>query len=152
MNLFEYRDGTLYCKQKIGYKHNPGDKAGRVNGDGYIHIWINNKDHKEHRLIFLMHHGHLPRFLDHIDMNRSNNKIENIREATCSQNQANKNLQKSNTSGLKGVNKHGKNRWVARVSNGRDRKYLGSFKTKEEAYEAYKKEAILIYGEFVNLT
>jgi len=57
-------------------------------------------------LIFLYHHGYLPKFVDHIDGNKKNNRIENLREATKSQNAMNQKVSTRNTSGIKGVMWH----------------------------------------------
>lgn len=100
--LFEYRDGELYRKIKKG-KANVGDIAGCDDGEGYMKTRVNGKKYRNHRLIFLMHHGYLPDFVDHIDGNRSNNRIENLREATKNQNGYNRKLSIRNTSGVKGV-------------------------------------------------
>lgn len=150
IELFDYKDGHLYVKKKR-HKRKIGDKVGKLNADGYVHIDIDGKIYKAHRLIFLMHHGWLPKFLDHIDLNKQNNKIDNLRPATCAQNQANKPLQKSNTSGYKGVTKKCKRRWMARISVNGERKYLGLYRTKEEAYDIYKQAAINIYGQYANV-
>ena len=74
--LFEYRDGELYWKVKYSQRVKIGAKAGALDGDEYFRISINGKRYLNHRLIFLMHHGYLPEYLDHIDGNPSNNKIE----------------------------------------------------------------------------
>ena len=101
-DLFDYCDGELFWKiarQKIQI----GAKAGTLTNHGYLQTSINAKKYKNHRIIFLMFYGYLPEFIDHIDGNRSNNHIDNLREATVAQNQHNRLIQKNNTSGVKGV-------------------------------------------------
>lgn len=83
--LFDYLDSNLYWKVSVrGRKI--GVIAGGAAGYGYRQITINGKKYFEHRLIFLYHHGYLPEFLDHIDGNRSNNNIGNLRESTHQEN------------------------------------------------------------------
>ena len=102
-DLFDYRDGELYWKVNLARKGNIGDKAGCLASTGYLQSEINKKLYYNHRIIFLMFYGHLPKFIDHIDGNRSNNQIENLREATKSENGYNSKKSKANTSGVKNV-------------------------------------------------
>lgn len=88
-SLFDYKDGNLYWKVRKAYRIKIGDLAGYVNITGYQEVIIDGKSYKAHRLIFLYHHGYLPKFLDHIDCNKLNNDINNLREATKSQNKMN---------------------------------------------------------------
>ena len=81
--------------------------------------------------------------VDHIDRNKQNNVISNLRWATYTDNNFNTNVRGDNTSGFKGVSKCRGNRWYAFTSEGGKTIYLGSFATKEEAAEAYR----LYHGE-----
>jgi hypothetical protein len=90
--LFEYRDdGNLIRKVSVQSNAKEGDVIGSVNNCGYLHARIDRKSYKVHRLIFLYHHGYLTDGLhmDHIDGNKTNNRIENLREVTKSQNKMN---------------------------------------------------------------
>lgn len=98
--LFEYKDGNLYKKT------NPEVKVGSPKGDGYLITCIENKMYRLHRLIYLMHYGYLPKILDHIDTDRSNNRIENLRPTTQISNQWNRKVGKANSSGVKNVTWH----------------------------------------------
>ena len=100
----------------------------------------------------MWNHGYLPESVDHIDRDRSNNKIENLRAATSTQNQGNRSLNKTNTSGFRGVGWHKKyNKWVARISINGKLKNIGQFNCIEDAKAAYRKEAIAHFGEFANV-
>ena len=114
-SLFEYREGELYRKTKSHTRAVIGERVGVITPQGYVQVGIKYRYHYAHRLIFLMHHGYMPEIVDHIDGNKTNNKIENLREATSRQNNQNQSLHRNNTSGIKGVmwNKS-QNRWVAR--------------------------------------
>ena len=147
--LFEYRDGVLYWKVAKTNSIKVGDVAGGLKGRGYISVKINNKFYLNHRVIFLMHHGYLPQFLDHIDGNKINNRIENLRPATIAENCRNSRIGKNNTSGVKGVNwdNHVK-KWRARITVDRKTVMEKYFKTIEEAAEAVKKAREELHGEF----
>lgn len=141
--LFEYRDGELYWKKRNQ------KKAGCVNSENYRHIVINNKLYKSHRLIFMMHYGYMPEFIDHIDNNRLNNKIENLREATKQQNSWNRKINTNNKSGVKGVSwcKLTK-KWRVQSRIDKKVKYLGVYETLEEATNVISNFRFLNHGSF----
>lgn len=87
--------------------------------------------------------------VDHIDTNTLNNQRENLRLATNAQNQRNKRISASNTTGYKGVSYHEHaKKYRADITVDRKLIYLGYFKTAEEAHEAYKAAAVKYHGEF----
>jgi hypothetical protein len=145
--LFEYRDGKLFWKEPRENMR-AWVESGYLRPDGYRRVQIDGKKYFTHRLVFLYHHGHLPEFLDHIDGNPLNNRIENLRPATITQNQANRKAQKSIT-GLKGVSPNHK-RFKAQIKISGKQMYLGTFDTPEEAHAAYLAAAKKIHGEFAN--
>ena len=142
---FTYKDGFLLKgHSKVGiYK----DK----DGYGKLTIKVSGKNYylRTHRAIFLYHHGTLPDIIDHINGDVSDNRIENLRAATKSQNQWNrKNNIKSKTGRRGVVLKNNKYYAVCKV-NGK-RYHLGSFTTLEEAEKevtAFRKEN---HKEFAN--
>jgi len=126
-DLFEYRDGELYWKINKGTVK-IGSKTGSLHHSGYRFTQINKKTYLLHRIIFLYHHGYLPQYIDHIDNNKINNKIENLREATRSQNGFNTRISKTNTSGIKGVNwSKSSKKWEVRVQINNKRKCIGIY-------------------------
>lgn len=130
--LLEYRDGNFYWK--IRRKNvTIGSKCGYFNGR-YVYIKINQVSYGAHQLSFLYHHGYIPDLIDHINRNPIDNRIENLREATLSQNNWNSKLSKSNKSGVKGVhwNKN-ENKWVARCYVNNKQHHIGYFKHLSEA-------------------
>jgi hypothetical protein len=149
--LFEYRDGSLLWKIKPRNGIQLGQKAGTLNHNGYIHIRLNKKTYQSHRLIFLMHHGYLPEMLDHIDCNRSNNKIENLRPATNMQNQYNQKLHPKNKTGVKGVCfDNAKGKFLAQFRVNRTICKVGHFVTLEEAAKAVQEARSIKHKEFAN--
>ena len=155
--MFEYRKGDLIRKIQTSGNAQIGDVAGSISKNGYISTSINGKLYLNHRLIFLMYHGYLPEFLDHIDCNPSNNDISNLRAATIKQNGMNRKKDKSyagiqTLSKFKGVslNKQLK-KWISRIGINGKRKHLGYFTSEIEAAKAYDTAAIKLYGEFAKL-
>ena len=137
IDRFEYRDGKLFYKKTEGCMPK-GSEVGTVCKGGYLKTLIKRKPYRLHRIIFMMHHGYLPEFLDHIDGNPANNRIENLRPATASENNLNRGKHKRNTSGYKGVT------WVSthncysvRIAIGNKRLFLGYFDDPKEAHKAY---------------
>jgi hypothetical protein len=149
--LFEYRDGNLLWKHKTRNGIEPGTKAGTLNHHGYVHIRINKKTYQAHRLIFLMHHGYLPEMLDHIDCDRSNNKIENLRPTNNTQNQQNQKLSLRNKTGVKGVcfDKF-RGKYLAQIRVNRTICKVGHFMSLDEASKAIKEARSLNHKEFAN--
>jgi hypothetical protein len=87
--------------------------------------------------------------VDHIDSNTLNNRRENLRLATYSQNSMNTRISSRNTSGYKGVSVDATgNSWRAQIKAEGEIKYLGLYSTPEEAHEAYKIAAVKYFGEF----
>jgi hypothetical protein len=147
--FFDYKDGNLYWKIKKCRNVAIGQKAGSYAPRGNIDIMINGKVYKAHRLIFLFHYGYLPKILDHKDGNPLNNKIENLREATNSQNMCNTKLNVNNKSGEKGVI------WDKRISKWRTfctiskKQYTsGSYSDLDKAIESVRKLRESLHMEF----
>lgn len=151
LELFDYReDGELIWKvsrQRIKI----GKVAGNTNNKGYKFIMVNYKNYLIHRLIFLYHHGYLPEFVDHIDGDKLNNRIENLRECTRSQNMYNQKKTKTNTSGVKGVSWY-KNRgkWKSQCRVNGKVHYLGMYDDLSDAEKAVKEFREKQHGEFMN--
>jgi hypothetical protein len=129
-----------------------GKEAGMLREDGYRVIGIDGKNYYAHRVIWLIVQGEWIDEIDHRDLNPSNNRWNNLRKATQSQNMANQALPPHNTSGFKGVFWH-KQRgyWVARIKVMGAYQHLGCFSTKEGAGAAYEKAAVAVFGEFARV-
>ena len=149
-DLFEYKDGNLYWKQKTSKKSHikVGDEAGTVS-NRYKRVSINKKLYLNHRIIFMMHHGYMPEFIDHIDNNSLNNRIENLREATFCENQHNAKLRKDNKSGVKGISWHSRfKKWSAKITVNKKVIYLGNFDDINEAKNVVELARKFTHGDF----
>jgi len=120
-----------------------GTVAGALSNKGYLRIQIDRKIYPAHRLAWLYVHGTWPRgFVDHINRNRVDNRISNLRDVNASQNVRNCGLRATNTSGYKGVSYWTeRKKWAAQIRLNGKNKLLGMFATPEEASAAYKKAA-----------
>ena len=129
-----------------------GQVAGRFNGNGYLRIKFKGIDYFAHRLAYYMYHGVDPlgKCIDHIDGDKANNKIDNLRLASYVQNQMNRvNLLSNNTSGITGVYWHKKlKKWMATIQVNKVYKYLGLFTNKEDAIKVRREAEIKYFGEF----
>jgi hypothetical protein len=116
-----------------------GDIAGFISSKGYRKISVDGVDFSAHRLAWKMFYNEEPNFqIDHIDRNKDNNKINNLRLVTNQENQRNVDLQKNNKSGFKGVYFNKKQqKWIARIGFNYKKINLGTFETPTDAYNAF---------------
>jgi len=91
-SVLSYDDGSLFWKNPQSNRVKAGERAGTyVKTIGYRRVYVKGVPYLEHRLIYMYHHGYLPTYLDHIDMNKLNNRIDNLRETNHSLNGHNQN-------------------------------------------------------------
>jgi hypothetical protein len=125
---------------------------GSVSVGGYrmVSLGLPNLVVKEHRVIFILNHGYLPEYIDHIDGDKANNRIENLREATTSQNMANvpKFIGKCE---YKGISRHKNGTYISRIRFKGKLLHLGYFKTQEEGARAYDTKARELFGTFASI-
>ncbi len=153
--LFDYdpQTGVLSWRVKRA-QVSPGDAAGARRGvDGYLQVSIDRKLYRVHRIVWLWMTGSAPdHFLDHKDADKANNRWDNLRPATKSQNQANVGLTARNTSGRKGVFWHrASGRWVSQIWKDRTSYFLGYFDDPAMASAAYAAKAGELFGEFARV-
>lgn len=122
--------------------------AGAIYNNGYVVIKIDGKRYGAHRLAWQYMTGALPEDqIDHRDLDKANNRWDNLRPATDLQNIANRSSWSK--SGFKGVYKPiGRNDYRTEIRINGKRKLLGYFKTPEEAHAVYVKAANDVHGEF----
>jgi hypothetical protein len=149
--LYYYDENSGNLIWRVNSKRNK--KAGDVAGgfcpsSGYMVIKINGNMYYNHRIIWLLVYGEFPKqFIDHIDMNRGNNRLNNLRLATNQQNQP---KPKNNTSGYKGIYKTPSNKWRVRIFINDVQKDFGSHSNIEDAINIRNKIFKEIHGEYYN--
>ena len=117
--------------------------SNKVNNEGYLRVMVDRKHYLAHRLAWFYVNGCFPTFIDHIDGNRSNNMLSNLREVTSKENQCNLSLATNNTSGVTGVSfSKERNKWEAKIQVDGKTVHLGRFLDKEDAILARKQGEI----------
>ena len=142
---------TRNTEDEKGNITNTNEIAGTLDGKGYWQISVYNKRYLAHHLAWLYVYGYIPKIIDHINGNKLDNRICNLREADLSQNQFNRKINCNNTSGVKGVYWCKKsNRWVVRIMAYGKRKVIGFFKDLEDAKNAANEARLKYHGNFSN--
>ena len=152
LEKLEYRDGNLYWAETRCSRAVKGQLAGAIDGKGYRHINFKGKFYRVHRLVFFMFHGYLPPEVDHINRDRQDNRIENLRASDKNLNKGNSGMHAHNTSGFRGVSRNSRSgKWHAQIKIHGKQTYLGRFDTPEEAAEVYDARAKEVFGEHATL-
>lgn len=127
-----------------------GKKAGGAHSNGYIRIRVDGVSYFAHRLAFMFIHDRLPDGeIDHINRDKTDNRICNLRGSTIAENRSNCTARKKRCGTLKGCyfsKKH--NKWLAQAHKDKKRHYIGLFDTEYEAHQAYTEVARKLHGEF----
>lgn len=144
--------GLLYWKIDMGSRAKMGNIAGTLNKIGYFVIRIDGNLYLAHRLSYMIHYKTIIiDEVDHIDGNRSNNIITNLRECDRSKNNHNRQIGRDNTSGVKGVFWNAKrNKFVVKIRINNHQKHIGYFDLIEDAISAIQKAREELHGEFAN--
>ena len=126
-----------------------GDEVGNKTKSGYLECSMDTQRYYVHRLIFLYHHGYMPRLIDHINNDRSDNRIDNLRDASDGLNAFSKRRNKHNRSGKTGVSFVIKRKeWVASLNKDGKRVFHGYFKKFQDAVDARREAELEHYGEY----
>jgi len=142
--------GLLYIKNSTNPRTKVGEICGYRGPNGYLRVKINYKPFMVHRVIWAMVHGAWPKeMIDHINGARDDNRLENLRDATCSENLWNQGIAKNNKSGVKGVSWSAQNqKWKAVVKFKRKPNFIGYFNTLEDADAAIREAREKLHGQF----
>jgi len=157
-HLFTYcEDGTLIRNYPAAGKNNGiGTVIGRIpkpitRNNRYVTTTVFGKHYSVHKLIYMFHYGEMPKQLDHINTNSIDNRIENLRPVTKSENARNRKLMSNNTSGFKGVswNKNTQ-KWFVYVNVDKKRKNIGYFEDLELADLVATEARDKYHGKYAN--
>jgi hypothetical protein len=125
-----------------------GNPVGTFLSNGYLHTSLSRRKFYVSRLIWKMHHGIDPLFIDHADRDQTNNRVENLRSVTNRQN-AQHSIKPVGCSGFTGVYPVTRSsRYRAAIKDGPKMRHLGTFATAEEAHAVYRAAAKAAFGEF----
>ena len=153
--IYDQETGNFTKIKKLHPRDNTvkvGGVVGHKSGDGYIHFSFFGKKRKAHRMAWLYVYGYIPDgLIDHIDGDKTNNAILNLRLATNAQNLAN--MHKINSkSGFRGVYESKYKGEVKGYIAQFNKKHLGYFKKKEDAARAFDSYLKEMYGEFAKVS
>jgi len=155
--LFLYNPDSGHLTRRVsvqgrGKKCLTGSVVGSVDGKGYLHVMVKGRFVRLHRLIFFLLNGYVPKYIDHRDGNRLNNRKTNLRHATVQQNMGNFKVPRHNTSGFRGVSKNSRSgKWHAQIKINGKQTYLGRFDTPEDAARRYDRAALEHFKEFARI-
>jgi hypothetical protein len=148
---YDPRTGIFKWKKSTANRVEPGDNAGTVHSAGYVIIQLDSILYKAHRLAWLMATEKDPgeMEIDHINGNRADNQIANLRLANCSQQSHNSAIRADNSSGVRGVSWNRKScKWMAYINKHGIHYHLGYFDTFGEAKAARIAAEIRLHGKF----
>lgn len=149
--LFDYLPSGNLIRKITSTNSHAGNAIGWDVGGGYLNAMVDGVTYKLHELIWLWHGRQTAPEIDHINRNPSDNRIENLREATRSQNMYNRRKPKTNTSGAKNVVwKKDKQMWCVRVGIEKKRLHIGYFKDFELAELVAAEARDKYHGSFAN--
>ncbi|MFH5773547.1 HNH endonuclease [Paracoccus sp. NGMCC 1.201697] len=139
--------GKLFWKAMVSRSCPVGKEAFRsIDRHGYRKGQLDGRTLRAHRVVWVICHGNWPEGeIDHINGDKLDNRISNLRVATRAQNEWNK-PPKNKVKGVKFVRSTGM--WIAAITNNKKKRHLGSFETEHEAKIAYENAAISTRGEF----
>jgi hypothetical protein len=147
---FKYKDGKLYNRYAYTSRVKAGEEAGAFSG-GYRIVGVNGKRYKAHRVVWMLHRGYIGEGLqiDHIDGDRSNNHIDNLRVCTNAENSRNGKLRVSNTSGIKGVTwSKARSGWQVQIKKDYKNHYFGTYQSLELAELIAQEARDSLHGEY----
>ena len=144
------KTGEITYKNSRNGTKNPGEKAGNLDHQGYLRVCYKDKWFMVHRVAWALFYGNWPVFnIDHINRDRADNRILNLRDVPHWMNTMNKGGY-TNKTGFRGVaNKGGL--WQARISFRGKTKSMGYFRCPTSAALAYDKAAVETFGDFATL-
>jgi hypothetical protein len=147
---YDTMTGHFTWKKKISSKTVVGSRAGgEARPNDYRYVTLLKKRVLEHRLAWFWVHGVWPpEFIDHKNLNKTDNRIDNLRLASVVENACNAGAHRDNRSGTKGIWQKPDGSWCGLITFNKKRHYLGVFAHKTEAAAAYRVAANRLHGKF----
>lgn len=151
--LFELVGSDLVAKKSRGCVKS-GSVCGYKRKDGYIRVKVDGALVMAHRVVWKMYNGDEPTFIDHINGDRSDNRLENLRAVTSSDNKSNESLRIDSTSGFIGVTWYTTTistktaKWVAKIAKEGNEKHIGYYIELKDAVLAYNAECLKLHGDY----
>lgn len=146
--IISYEDGVISFKKTRGGV-TAGKPLGHEHPKGYMLVRLLGVLHPVHRIVWKLHHGTEPEFIDHADGNKKNNRIENLREVSRVENNRNASLSKANTTGFTGVTfAKREGMYRAEIYAEGKRKSLGYHPEIKNAVLAYNSACQEVHGEY----
>jgi hypothetical protein len=153
-DYFSYNPETGVVAWKIARNNRVkiDEEAGSLNTFGYRRVYLFGKCYYTHRLAWFLYYGDWPEeLIDHINGDPSDNRISNLREASSVQNSLNRKRSIRNTSGVKGITWHKRDkRWQAILERNNRTIFIGYFKSLLDAKRAVEKRRLELDNEFSN--
>jgi hypothetical protein len=140
--------GRVYWKKAKGSRGIVGNRFGSYDGK-YWHGMFEGKMYREHQLVWYLNYGYIPKYIDHINNNPTDNRIENLREVTQKENGMNAKLRVDNTTGCKGVfYDKARNKYRVEIVVNKVKKCLGRFEDIELACLVANEARDKYHGEY----
>lgn len=151
-DIFSYNPDTGLLKRKVRLgKFQKNTLVGNPKKNGYLQVEVDKKAYYVHRICYYLATGKQPIILDHINHDVADNRISNLRNCTIEENNRNRVMHSTNTSGVKGVYKHSScNGWVAQINLKNKTISLGLFKKFNDAVKARLQAEKKHYKDFAN--
>jgi len=141
--------GIFTWKKRTSNRVKVGDAIGNLHNCGYVEMSVGGKRYLAHRIAWLYMYGYIPQLIDHIDGNKQNNKICNLREATYQSNVYNSKIRSDNKSGVRCVSWNKKrNSWEVRLKIDGKLKHYGDYKDLSDAKKVADKIRSESHKEF----
>ena len=146
---YQPETGEFRWRKHRASKHKNSGSTGYYDNAGYLMIGIDGRPYGAHRLAWLYMYGYLPSMIDHINGDRSDNRIDNLREVSGTLNHRNIALRRDNKSGYHGIRKTKQGTYAVQIYLDGKRKELGTFKTLDDAI-VIRKQAERKHGFHIN--
>lgn len=149
MKCFRYENGKLFWKVAKASSIKVGQEVSGQRNRRYLQVTLDGQQYLVHRIIYKMFNGCDPAYIDHINGITKDNRIENLRSGSLSQNNGNLKTPKHNSSGFKGVSWDStRESWRACIKIFGKTKHIGYFDSPESAKMAYDVAAVKVFGEY----